>query len=188
MKKVIAFILLSLCVAVLIFSSYKIKNGNSSLKFSFDENGNYTGFSNLTLNYTMEEAKDSEYFITQNSEVIANKKVWDNFVETSLKRINTDIRMVHFYTESIDSPYFVDLFFEDGYYYLFDSSGVKNEKQPYGYLLTLAGQGGSPVKDSSMIVLTNDNTLTFDKVMSAMISSSMSLKDSISPFRIIMFH
>ena len=187
MKKGFAFILLFVCITVLIIGAFKIKNSNSSLEFSFDENGKYTGFLNLPFNYAIEEAKDSENFITLNSEVVANKNVWDNFVETSLRRVNTNIRMINFYTESINSPYFVDLFFEDGYYYLFDSSGVKKEKQPYGYLLTLAGQGGSPVKDSSIIILTNDNTLTFDKVMSAMISSSMSLKDSISPFRIIMF-
>jgi hypothetical protein len=187
MKKVIAFILLSLGIAVLIFSGYKTRNSNSSLEFSFDENGIYSGFSNLPFNYTMEEAKDSEYFITQNSEVIANKNVWDNFVETSLRRRNTDIRIVNFYTESIGSPYFIDLFFEEGYYYLFDSSDVKKEKQPYVYLLTLAGKWGSPVKNSSIIVLTDDNTLTFDKVISVMISSSMNLKESVSPFRIIMF-
>ncbi len=188
MKKVIASILLFVCIAVFIFSCYKSINSDISLDFSFDEYGNYVGFSNLPINYTMEAAKEDGYYVTQDSEVIANKKVWDNFVKNSLRRVNTDIRMVAFYTErSTDSPYFTDLFFEDGYYYLFDSTAENQEMQPYLYLLTLTGKWGNPVKNSSIIVISNDNTLTYDTVISVMISSNMSLKESISPFRIIMF-
>jgi len=187
MKKVIALILIFVCIAVLIISCNKTKDSDNSLNFSFDENGNYAGFSDLPLSYTIKDAKDDGYYVTQNSEVIANNDVWDNFVETSLRRENTGIRMIKFYTESTESPFFLDLFYVDGYYYLFDSSAENQEKQPYLYLLTLDGKFGNPLKDSSVIVLTNDDTLTFDTLMRVMLSSNMDSIISVSPFRIVMY-
>jgi len=179
--------LIFVCISALIVSCDKTKDSGKSLNFSFDRNGHYVGFSDLPLNYKIEKAKDDGYFVTQNLEVIANKNVWDNFVETSLRKENTSIRMAKFYTESTDSPYFLDLFYKDKYYYLFDSSAENQEKQPYLYLLTLEGQFGNPLRDSGVIVLTNDDTLTFEKVMRAMLSSNMDYKKSVFPFRIVMF-
>ncbi len=187
MRKITLLIMMFVYIAVLILGCSKTKNDDASLNFSFDKNGNYTGFSDLPLDYTIEAAKNDGYFVTQNSEVIANKHVWDNFVDASLRRENTGIRMVNFYPEYTDSPYFLDLFYDDGYYYLFDSSSENQQKQPYSYLLTLEGQFGNPSKASGVIVLTNDDVLTFDKVMSVMISSNMDYIKSVSPFRIVMF-
>jgi hypothetical protein len=187
MKKKITLILVFVCFSVFFLSCSKAKNSNNSLNFSFDKNENYAGFSDLPLNYTIKDAKDHGYFVTQNLEVIANKNVWDNFVETSLCRENTGIRMIKFYTENTDGPYFSDLFYEDGYYYLFDSSAKNQEKQPYLYLLTLEGKFGNPLRDSGVILLTNDHTLTFDTVMRVMISSNMDYIKSVSPFKLIMY-
>lgn len=187
MKKVIPLILVFVCIAVLIISCNKTKNIDNSLNISLDKNGNYAGFSDLPLNYTLEDAKDDGYFVTQNLEVIANKNVWDNFVATALRRENTGIRWIKFYTESTDNPYFLDLFYEDGYYYSFDSSANNQGKQPYLNLLTLEGKFGNPLKDSGVIVLTNDETLTFDKVMRVMLSSNTDYIKSVSPFKLIMY-
>lgn len=187
MKKVIAFILIFVCIVVLIFGCSKANSSDTSLHFSFDKNGNYEGFSDLPLNYTIKDAKDDGYFVTQNLEFIANEKVWDNFVEASLRRENTGVRCIKFYTETTESPYFLDLFYEDGYYYLFDSTSENQQKQPYLYLLTLEGKFGNPLKDSGVIVLTDDDTLTFEKVMSAMLSSSTVYIKSVSPFKLVMF-
>lgn len=187
MRRITLLIIVFVYIAVLTLSCSKIKNDDASLDFLFDKSGNYTGFSDLPSDYKIEAAKNDGYFVTQNSEVIANKNVWDNFVDASLHRENTGIRMVNFYTEYTDSPYFLDLFYDDGYYYLFDSSAENQQKQPYSYLLTLDGQFGNPLKASSVIVLTNDNTLTFNKVMSVMISSNMDYIKSVSPFKIVMF-
>jgi len=172
---------------VLIFSFSKTKYNNNALDFSFDQNGNYLGFSDLPTKYTIKDAKGDGYFVTQDLEVIANENLWDDFVKTSLHRENASIRIVKFFTESTGNPYFLDLFFKDGYYYLFDSSAENQERQPYLYLLTLEGQFGNPLRDSDVIVLTNDDTLTFEKVMRVMLSSSMEYKKSVSPFRIVMF-
>lgn len=186
MKKSIFLILVLFCIAVLILSFSQTKN-NSILSFSFDKDGNYLGFSNLPLNYTIEAAKSDGYFVIQDLEVIANKNVWEDFVKASLHRENASIRIVKFYTEKAAGPYFLDLFYEDGYYYLFDSSAENPDKQPYLYLLTLEGQFGNPLRDSGAIVLANDNTLTFEKLMRALLSSDMNSIKSISPFKIVMF-
>lgn len=187
MRKIIALILVFLCIVLLIFGCNKIKNSYNLLNFSFDKSGNYTGFSDLPLNYTVEDAKADGYFATQDLEVVANKNIWDSFVETSFCKENASIRIVKFHTESADSPYFLDLFYRDGYYYLFDSSAENQEKHPYLYLMTLEGRFGNPLRDSGIVLLSDDNTLTFDKVMRSMLSSNMNYKKSISPYRLIMF-
>ncbi len=164
----------------------EVKVSDDLLNFSFDESGNYIGFSDLPSNYTIEDAKADGYFTTKDLEIIANKNVWDRFVETSLSKKNSSIRMVKFYSESAGSTYFLDLFYMDGYYYLFDSSAKNQEKYPYKYLLTLEGRFGNPQKDSSVILLTNDNTLTFDMVMRSVFSSNMDYIKSIPPYKLIM--
>lgn len=187
MKKVIRMILILVCMAILISGCNKTNSGDYSLKFTLDINGKYTGFSNLPVNYTIQDAKNDGYFVTQDLEVIANKNVWDNFVKASLRRENTGIRIVKFFKESVDGPYFFDLFYNDGYYYLFDSSSKTQVKQPYLNLRALEGKFGDPLRDSGAIVLTNDDALTFDMVMKAMLSSNTDDIKSISPFQIVMF-
>ncbi|MEC0092329.1 hypothetical protein [Paenibacillus macquariensis] len=135
--------------------------------------------------FIVEDATKDGYCVKQDSEVIANNEEWINFVETATKGNNTGIRMVSFSTEDTNSPYFSDLFFNDGYYYLFDSSSDKQEKQPFLFLLTLEGQFGNPSKDSGVVILTNDNTLTFDVVMKSVLSSNFDYKKS---YRLVVFH
>jgi hypothetical protein len=180
-------ILLLSCLALLISSCNETNNDNDSHKFSFDKKGDYKGFSNLPTNYTIQDAKEGGYFVTQDLEVIANENVWDNFIKTSLRKENTDIRIVKFYKNCVEDPFFLDLFYNDGYYYLFDSSSKNQKKQPYLRLFTLEGKYGNPLRDSGVIVLTNDDTLNFDMVMKALSSSSTVVINSIPPFKIVMF-
>lgn len=161
-----------------------ITNSINSLSFSFDNNGNYTGFADLPSSYTIEDAMRDGYYGIQGLEVVANKNVWDSFVEASLNKRNSSMRMVSFHTDNI---YFKDLFYRDGYYYCFDSSAESHEKKPYLYLLTLEGQFGNPLKDSAVIIMTDDNTLTFEKIMQSVLSSDINYIKSISPYKLIMF-
>lgn len=184
MRKVISLILVFVCISLFTVSCSKTDE-NKSLKFSFDKSANYVGFSDLPLNYTIEKAKGDGYFVMQNSEIIANKNEWDNFLKVSSRKENTSIRIVKFYSKNSDGPYFSDLFYNDGYYYLFDSSAESQKERPYSYLLTLKGRFGNPVKESTVIVLTNDSTLTFDEVMKAMLSGNTDYVKSISPFKLI---
>lgn len=185
-KKIIVLFFTVACIAGLLISCSE-KNNNATITMLFDANRNYTGFSNLPKKYTIEDAKKDGYVVKQDLEVIANNEMWVNFVETATQGNNTGIRMVSFYTEDTTSPYYSDLFFNDGYYYLFDSSSDKQDMQPFSYLLTLKGQFGQPSKDRGVVVLTNDNTLTFDVVMKSMVSSSFDYIKSVSPYRVVDF-
>ncbi|GEM_PF-1446935 len=155
------------------------------MDFSIDADGNYTGFSNLPQNYTVEDAKKDGYVVEQDSVMIANKEVWDAFFQSAAQGNNAVVRMVSFLSEGISSPSFRDLYFQDGYYYLFDSSSDKQDVQKFSYLLTLEGQFGNPLKDSQVVVLTNDNKLNFNAVMKSLLSSSMDYKQSVSPYKLV---
>lgn len=139
------------------------------------------------MNDSVEDAKKNGYVVELDSVVIANNEAWTNFVETATLGNNSGVRIASFSSEDSTSPYFSDLFFENGYYYLFDSSSDKQNMQPYSYLLTLEGQFGSPSKNSRIVVLTNDNALTFNVVMKSLLSSSMEYKQSVPLYRLVMF-
>ena len=162
-------------------------SGNEQPAFLLDVNGNYTGFLNFPVAYTVEDAEKDGLFITRGIEVIAGDKILGNFIKTAERNKDTGIRIANFYTEDTKSPYFRDLFFNDGYYYMFDSSSDNQEGQPFDYLLTLEGLYGNPVKDRKIIVLTNDSTLTFDILMKAMTSSNSEVIQSIMPYKLIIF-
>ncbi len=186
MKKVIVSFLIIISTIGL-FTSCGKSYESQAIKFSFNDNGNYTGFANLPVEYSIEEAEKDGYFVAQDLEDDINKKLWDNFSQDAAKGENAGIRIVSFDTEDNSIAYFSDLFLNDGYYYLFDSSSENQEKQPYQYLLTLEGKFGNPLRDSGVVVLTDDNTLTFDHVMKSMLSSNMDYKKNISPYQLVMF-
>lgn len=185
MRKKVVLILLLLCV-LLVFGCNKKVNSNNLLNFSFDDSGNYTGFSDLPANYTIEDAKTDGCYTTQDLEAVANENIWDSFVEASKNKKNTSIRKVSFHTKNENSPFFEDLFYRDGYYYCFDSSAENQEKHPFLYLLTLEGQFGNPLKDTVIIILTDDNTLTFDNIIQSALSSDINYRKNMSPFKLIM--
>lgn len=185
MKRFI-IILISLIILLATGCDNKSK-GTASPVFSLDNNGNYTGFSDLPQDYTVEKAKEDGYYVTQDLETVANEDVWTRFVTDSSDKINTGIRIVQFYEDSDEDPFFLDLFYQDGYYYLFDSSAEKQEKQPYTYLLSLTGKFGNPAKDSGAVVLTDDDSLTFSMVMKSLLSSNTRVINSIPFYRIVMF-
>jgi hypothetical protein len=188
MKKVIIIILVFVYITVFFLGCNKSKNLDTSLNFSFDTSGNYTGFSDLPSNYTLQNAEEDGCYVLKDLEIISNDHIWEKFYVASLRNENTSIRIANFYTEYTDGPYFNDLYYEEGYYYLFDSSGEDQSKYPFSYLLTLEGKIGNPLKDSGFIVLTNDDSLTFDKVWIVMISSNMNVIQSVSPFKIVMIN
>ncbi|MCD6322027.1 MAG: hypothetical protein J7L77_03265, partial [Clostridiales bacterium] len=168
MKKLIIIVLALACfVSLLVACS---GNSNAQLDFSFDTNGSYTGFDNLPDTYSEKEAENDGCLIRHGIEIESNQKVWDAFVKTADKGKEASVRMAYF-SDDIDYPYIIDIFYTDGYYYHFDHSADSNKKQPYKYLLTLEGKFGSPVRDSGIIILTDDNALTFDTVMKSMYSS-----------------
>ncbi|ASA23047.1 hypothetical protein B9T62_20890 [Paenibacillus donghaensis] len=73
-------------------------------------------------------------------EVIANQPLWDHFIETAAQGNNAGVRIARFDTDEAKSPFFSDLFFNDGHYYLFDNSADNQREEAFSYLLTLKGK------------------------------------------------
>lgn len=167
----------------------RVGSHHAAPSFSLNASGQYTGFSSLPelKNYTAQAAGEDGYFVTENLKSIANQQLWDDFVEAAGQGNNAGIRIASFFPESPERPYFNDLFFHDGSYYLFDSSSDNRRAEPFSYLLTLRGENGIPLKESGVIVLTNDNTLTFQKYMTAMYSSNYEISKSFSANQLVMF-
>ena len=186
MKKIIVVFFTLACLFCLL-TACSANESNETIEFSFDANGNYAGFTTLPANYTIEDAQKDGCFVTQDLDVMANIDVWDNFVKTASKGNNASIRRVLFFEEDSNSPYFNDLFFNEGHYYLFDSSSEDQEKHPFLYLLTLKGEFGIPLQDSGVVVLTDDKSLTFDDIMQSMLSSDFNYIQSLSPYKLVMF-
>ncbi len=162
------------------------EKSNSQLEFIFDDSGSYLGFESLPSEYTMESAEKDGLIIFSVFGVIENERIWDKFVKNAGLGKDSDVRMAYFSDES-DYPYIIDLFYREGAYYLFDSSADSLQKQPYKFLLTLEGQFGIPLRDSGVVILSDDNSLTFDVVMKSMLSSDMNFIESISNYRFIMY-
>jgi len=187
MRKAVSMIVCLICFLVLLTGSVIVENQGSTLDFSFDNKGQYTGFNSLPSRYTLEMAQHAGYYVISDSKVVANGGLWDDFLAASSQGKNSSLRMVAFYSENGNSPFFADLFYKDGYFYLFDSSADELSKKPFKHLLILEGRFGNPSKDSGVIVLANDSSLTFDMVISSMVSSSYEYIKSIPEYKLIMF-
>lgn len=187
MKKPSALLLLVVSL-VLLAGCNDTSKDDLAPKFTFDQNIQYTGFQTLPTVYTIEEATKDGYLVSKNLNIIANEALWTNFAEASSKGKNTSIRLVKFFTsDSSNQPFYTDIFYEEGFYYSFDSSAPTQEKEPYKYLLTLEGETGNPLRNSGLIVLSSDENLTFGQIIGAMISSNMSVIESTPKHQILMF-
>lgn len=178
----------TLLICIISFVSCKTIDKNEDMfEQRFDENENYTGFSDLSSGYKLEDAKNDGYYTELDSIVYANYNVWEEFIDTSSKGENAFIRIVNFYSEDSNSPYFLDLYYNDGYYYLLDSSAENLNKEKFSFLLTLEGKSGNPLRDTNITILTNNNMLTFDEFTKAMFSSDFEVVQSIEPYKVLMF-
>jgi hypothetical protein len=97
MKKSGVFLLLVVSL-VLLAGCNESKKEDTSPKFTFDQNIQYTGFQTLPSIYTIEEATKDGYLVTKDLKIIANEDLYSNFIETSSRGKNTSIRLVKFFT------------------------------------------------------------------------------------------
>lgn len=154
------------------------------LEFSVDNDGKYTGFETLSENYTPEQAiEDGCYVRNRISEEFGGVNAWENFIKNSKNGQASSIRIMSIYDAGV---YYQDLFYAEGYYRIFDSSSEDLKDYKYKYILDLNGRMRNAVKDSRFVVLTDDETLTFEDVTLSMISSSTAVIDSISPYKIVL--
>lgn len=152
------------------------------LPFNFDGEGNYTGFTTVTLNYTIEQAIENGFYVRSGAGELGGNKAWQNFIENSSNNINSSIRIMHNFDDTV---YFLDLFYVDGSFRVFHSLSDDLTDHKFDYILELDGRVPNSQVDSYFVVLTDDSGLSFDNVVRAMISSNLNEIASISQFRIL---
>jgi len=183
LKKVTSLIMMLICISVLLAGCVKTKASDKSLSFSFNKNEYYTGFSDLPSKLTLEKAKEDGYFTIKDEEIFANKEVWDKFDKVSSRKENTSIRIAFFSEFEPKGPAYLDLYYKDGSYYMFNSTKKNEQKKPYEYLLTLDGRMPSAAVTETYFVLANDNTWTFEKLSNIVFSSNREKLKSLSEIR-----
>jgi hypothetical protein len=153
------------------------------LEFSFDENGSYTGFETIPESYTPEQAEEDGCYVRNwKSDEFGGVNAWGNFAKNSKNGKNSGIRIMSVFDDAV---YYQDLFYFDGYYRTFDSSSEDLTDYKYKYMLDLNGRLPNADKDGRIVILTNDKTLTYDSVMWSMLSSSMEVINSVSPYKLV---
>lgn len=168
LKKLLFFLLIFI---ITIFIGCNSKENILSLEFTF-ENDQYIGFKNISENYTMDDAKQDNCVVLTFNEFIENEKVWESFVKSSSKNINVAVRLAIYYSDdNQQKPYFKDIFYRDGNYYIFTLDDQHLSKVPFKYLLTLTGEDGIPSRESEFTVLTNNNSLTHKELLASFYSS-----------------
>lgn len=192
MKKVI--VLISIMVSMMSCNEIKIVNNNitSNINDDFDgqisEDGSYKGFDDLPESMTIEEAVVLGLdYIQRQSQPYANQHIWDDFYESSHKGEACNVRMISFYEEDMEHPYYKDIYYKDGLYTMYDSSVEDAIGHQFKYLLTLEGNTGKPLIHMRQVVLADKADLTLEAYERAMVSSSSTAFDNIGQVRMLMF-
>ena len=178
-----ATMLISILICTGLLTSCSKTEGFSPV-FLVDANGAYSGFSNVTQPLDIEKAASLGYVAIDGQRIAENSDIWENFVSDSARGNDSSVRLVYFYTNK--SVYIVDIFYNNGQYFLFDSSAEKQNTDGFAHLLRLEGSFGMPARDTVVLVLADDESITFDQYMTAMFSSSTEVIQSIQPSRLIM--
>lgn len=178
-----ATILITIMIFAGLLSSCS-KTERFSPEFLVDADGVYSGFDNVTESLDIEKAASLGYVAIDGQRIAENSDVWENFVSDSTRGNDSSVRLVYFYTNK--SVYIIDVFYNNGQYYLFDSSVEKQNTDGFDNLLRLEGSFGMPARDTIVLLLADDESITFDQYMTAMFSSSTEVIKSVQPSRLIM--
>lgn len=154
----------------------------SNITYRLDSNDNYTGFKYLPKKYTAEQAKKDGCLVKVNFKTVSGLEVWDAFLQDATQGRNSAIRIVNIWNDTV---YYSDLFFKDGYYRVFssDSSDLKDYK--FKHLLQLSGTLPNAAKSGKVVIITDDEKLTYKDVMWVYFSSDSSYSENISPFKLV---
>lgn len=169
-------------IMILLFFSGCGETSDAAFSSKLDGNGNYTGFSNLPENYTAEQAEKDGCYVRVNSKTVGGEQFWKDFVKDASNKKNADIRIV---TILEGGTYFLDVYYQDGYYRAFISDSEDLHDYKFKYLLTLDGTLPNAAESGKVTVLTDDKELTYHDVMWKFLSSDKNYSDSISPFKLI---
>ena len=142
------------------------------VSFALDQDGNYTGFSKVAEGYTRQAAKLYGWVILEDLTVTENVKVWQRFLQRAEDGKKAGVRIAEFFGEEM---YLMDVFFHDGQFRAFFSDGFDMRDEPFPFLLTLTGETNG--QKAYAVVLTGDDSLTYEQVMHKFFSSQYPVED-----------
>ena len=149
------------------------------VSFALDSDGNYTGFDAVEEGYTRRAAKLYGWVIVEDLTVTENAKVWQRFLKRAADGKDAGVRVAEFFGEEM---YLMDIFFREGQYRAFFSDGFDMHDEPFPFLLTLTGKTNGQA--AYAVVLSGDDSLTFEQVMHKFFSSQL-MEDEIPAHRIL---
>ena len=138
------------------------------VSFRLDENGAYTGFAGVEEGYTRRAARLYGWVILEELAVTENVNVWQRFLRQAEDGQEAAVRIAEFFGEEM---YLMDIFHHDGQYRAFFSDGFDQNDEPFPMLLTLTGEING--KRAYAVVLTGDDSLTYEQVMRTFYSSQL---------------
>lgn len=142
------------------------------VSFTLDESGSYTGFENVEEGYTRQAARLYGWVVLEDLVVTENVQVWQRFLTRSAEGREAAVRIAEFFGEEM---YLMDIFHHEGQYRVFFSDGFDQNDEPFPLLLTLTGETNG--KQAYAVVLTGDDSLTYDMVMRTFYSSQYPVPD-----------
>lgn len=160
----------------------EVSSAGNEIAFELDENGEYKGFDKIDTNITEEKAIKDGYFVRSENKTAGGEQKWEEFIKDAKDGQDANVRLVQIFD---DHAYYKDLFFQDGQYYMFASDEEEQEDVSYKYLLQLEGTFPNSDELASYTVLTNDEELTFDDIVTSMISSDLNEINDISEYKIV---
>lgn len=142
------------------------------VSFTLDVDGNYTGFDSVEEGYTRQAARLYGWVIVEDLTVAENGKTWRRFLARAEEGKEAGVRIAEFFGEEM---FLMDIFFRDGQYRAFFSDGFDLLDEPFPFLLTLTGKTNG--QNAYAVVLTGDDSLTYDQVMHTFFSSQYPVTD-----------
>ena len=142
------------------------------VSFALDEGGNYTGFEKVAEGYTRRAAKLFGWVVLEDLTVMENVKVWQRFLKRADEGKAAGVRIAEFFGEEMS---LMDIFFREGQYRVFFSDGFDMRDEPFPLLLTLTGETNGQA--TYAVVLTGDDSLTYEQVMWRFLSSQYPVTD-----------
>ena len=142
------------------------------VSFSLNETGSYTGFDRVEEGYTRQAARLYGWVVLEDLTVAENGKVWQRFLQKAADGKEAGVRIAEFFGEEM---YLMDVFFHDGQYRAFFSDGYDFLDEPFPFLLTLTGEANG--QSAYAVVLSGDDSLTYEQVMHKFFSSQLEEPD-----------
>lgn len=107
---------------------------------TLDEDGNYTGFSSVSSDYTAKQAEKDGVLVLTDNKPTGEIKPWESFLSKSGKGKDAFVRVASYSGKTVE---FDDLYFTDGEYHLFrrDKSGEVIDRGGYKYLVNAEDSG-----------------------------------------------